>query len=214
VKQFLLPSPRKEVKSHIDDENISGSTKSELKDVVPQLSKDLSSNDNRLTVRKKLKKRKLSNFSDHHLKLYKHPKRFSCLVIHKPKDTSIVHSKSEVGKLVNMEGEFEFPMHQNLSIDIENDNKICLPLSENDIRTYEIEDEILGKITIRTKVIESTEKLKMHDFMYKKSFYNEKHENKSANDLHTFLWDNIEEYNIKEAKKAVKEATQLNVNIV
>jgi hypothetical protein len=214
-----LPAPQDEKFLHIDDDNVTGSTKSELKDVVPMLPKAEVVDShalNKSTIKRKVKHRKRSHLSD--LKLYKNPKRLSQTMLRESRDRNrsiAIHSKSELNQHVNFSDEFEFPIHNNLLLDIENDhhnNSLILPIKpvDSDIRTYEIDDEILGKIIVKTRVIESTEKLKREE-LFKKSLYSG-YENKSAADVKSFLWDNIDEYRKKEARLAIKEAAQPKVS--
>jgi hypothetical protein len=185
---MLLPAEAND-RNNLDDEIISGTTKSEIKDIAvykPKLSPDSSISE--IAIKSK-RRRKQSNQSEHSIKLFKNIRRESYDVI-KAQNMCIPHS--EINKPINIECELEFP----------NEKRLSLPENglNTDIRTYEIDDEVLGKITIKTRVIESTEKLQT-----------ERLKTKSAEDLQTFLWDNFEAYYKKEERKAIKAATQPKV---
>jgi hypothetical protein len=230
---MLLPAPD-EIRSFIDDENISGSTKSELivKDnTIIYKNNTQEEHNSNVEINKatnalnsdiilKKRKRKLSHNSHNSLTLQMNIPFTNAHQVpntqNKNKSKAVVYkSNSEKMQPTHIE-ELEFPLHNNFLMEIDTHSKhneeaiVLKPHHNSDIRTYEVDDDVLGKIIIKTRVIESTEKLQAEQFFENKNNYI--HDRViSATDLHTFHWDNIDEYQKKQARIAIKDANEPKV---
>lgn len=108
-------------------------------------------------------------------------------------------------KVIDYEKEFPITIQDITKKDINKNNTITeeCPIANvkkifanDDYRFYEVDDEN-GKILLKTKVIESSEKLKNKGI-------NQLRSNFSMSDLKQFTWDRLEEYKYKNTLRAVK----------
>jgi hypothetical protein len=81
--------------------------------------------------------------------------------------------------------------------------RISNNLNQNDYKYYEIDDGYKGKTVIKTIVLESSEKLSRHKGSVKNNIYFDI-EPCVVQNINNFYWDNINEYKIRETKKALK----------
>jgi hypothetical protein len=224
VKNMLLPVPTEELKIISEDENASGSTKSEIKEEAKEFVREniidslsISESDDVINKNSKNSKkeniRKISDESNNSLVIYKNIENRR-----KSPSKMLPQSKSEINKQIQVDDEIEFPIHNKIILDCDsNDKNLGLLLGRNegtDIRTYHIDDGVNGSIVVKTRVIQSTEKLQAEKLFRKKHTFDENFENRSAADMHTFLWDNMEEYYKKEAKKAIQSASEPKVKYI
>jgi hypothetical protein len=100
--------------------------------------------------------------------------------------------------------DIEFPIHNKIIIlDSDLNNNLIQQPSEvynSDLRTYHIDDGVLGNIVIKTRVVQSTKKLETEAF-----------DNIETIVMQNFLWDNMEEYYKNEGKKLTQSASEPKV---
>lgn len=213
VQCMLLPAEEKILKlsSGSEEENISGSTRHEVKensiqiynpsnkllnnDIISECSQLENSND-KLQVYVKNSHDFLNNGAESKLEKLDKFEKYSQGKINLDTFQNIINDLYEV----------EVPLlnNQNSKRKMISDS-VCDEFEEplraekvNDYRFYEIDDEIIGKKVYKTKVLYSSDK---QDDSHPKIVLTRR---ASTKDVNTFYWDNLDVYYHREAKKALK----------
>jgi hypothetical protein len=180
VKDLLLLAPVEEVKASSENDNILDSTESEIK------------RDTQEPVRENI-----VNTSDKDNDVKKdsdNGQRLSGVIPYNDNKTKQVQDGDDI----------EFPIHNKIIIlDSDLNNNLIQQPSEvynSDLRTYHIDDGVLGNIVIKTRVVQSTKKLETEAF-----------DNIETIVMQNFLWDNMEEYYKNEGKKLTQSASEPKV---
>jgi hypothetical protein len=199
IRYSILPAFEEKVLT--EEENISDST-----DIVENKPKPLLSElpVETQAIVKRNKRRKLSDASSHRsLNLYKRISVSSKDSIKKVDSISNEHATHSVHEL-------EFPINNEFLNNIDNQESTAL-VKTNDTMYYDVIDEKKGKIKLKTRIIDSTEKIIAEDFLKTKDNIVKHIEFHSTADLRNFCWDNINEYYNRELKNKNKNPDEIKV---
>jgi hypothetical protein len=230
VQKLMLPKEQLEDNLALlnnTDELVSGSTKSDLiLNKLNNICNNLNNHNNSVFKTLHFNELNKQDANENQLAIYKH-NNYSNI----ENNSSLNSNNSKIELINNLQplDELEIPIpilrpiyneidnqsnQNNIAINnsnnhIDNNMNIIYNNLNNGIRIYKEYDEILGKTIIyKTRIIESTEKLKLQDIKNNINNVNNNvnNSNNLLNIINNYHWDNINKYNVKQAVKLIKTA--------